>query len=115
MEDIPDAVYSYHIVRLRLKENWDMLFRAYAFKSNIFYKQAQKLCDGSGQRYVISQNSFRKIEIMVPPISQQKTIGKIFNSAEREIDKLKELVKKLKTQKRGLMQKLLTGVWRVKE
>jgi type I restriction enzyme S subunit len=28
MEDIPDAAYSYHVVRLRLKESWDLRFRA---------------------------------------------------------------------------------------
>ena len=32
----------------------------------------------------------------------------------QEIDLLKQLADKYKTQKRGLMQKMLTGVWRVK-
>jgi type I restriction enzyme S subunit len=31
-----------------------------------------------------------------------------------EIDLLKQLADKFKTQKRGLMQKLLTGEWRIK-
>ncbi len=112
MEDIPDAVYSYHIVRLRLHENWGLLYRAYAFKSRDFYKQAEKLCDGSGQRYVLSQDDFRQMEIIIPPLSEQKRIGETLNLAQREIELLKKLAEKQKLQKRGLMQKLLTGEWR---
>ena len=114
MEDIPDAVYSYHVVRLRLHENWDLHYRAYAFKSQNFYKQAQMLCDGSGQRYVISQNNFKNIEVSVPPLDQQKKISSILNTAHQEIDLLKKQAEAYRTQKRGLMQKLLTGQWCVK-
>ena len=114
MEDIPDAVYSYHVVRLRLKEEWDLNFKAYAFKSNYFYKQAYQYCEGSGQRYVISQKSFRKINVFVPPIEKQKHIGQILFKAQNEIKILKNIKYKHKKQKCGLMQKLLTGEWRVK-
>ena len=114
MEDIPDAVYSYHVVRLRVKEEWDLLFKAYAFKSAYFYKQAYQYCEGSGQRYVISQKSFRKIKVYVPPIEKQKQIGQILFNAQNEIKVLKGINNKHKEQKRGLMQKLLTGEWRVK-
>jgi type I restriction enzyme S subunit len=114
MEDIPDAAYSYHVVRLRLHENWDLLYRAYAFKSQNFFKQAQMLCDGSGQRYVISQNNFRNMDVSVPPVDQQKQIAAILNTAQKEIDLLKKQVEAYRKQKRGLMQKLLTGKWRVK-
>jgi len=34
--------------------------------------------------------------------------------AQHEIDLLKQIVNKYKKQKRGLMQKMLTGKWRVK-
>lgn len=109
MENIDLGVYSYHIVRLRLKENWDLKYRAYAFKTDDFFMQAQKLCDGSGQRYVISQDKFRSIKIKVPSIAEQKVIGEILFTADQEISLLKSKVKKLKEQKKGLMQVLLTG------
>lgn len=114
MEDMPDVVYSYHIVRLRLHDDWNLLYRAYAFKSQDFYKQAQMLCDGSGQRYVISQNKFRNMEVSIPPIDKQKQIAETLNTAQKEIDLLKRQVEAHRKQKRGLMQKLLTGAWRVK-
>lgn len=109
LDDMGKAVYSYHIVRFRLKENWDLLFRGYAFKASGFYRQAYRLCDGSGQRYVISQGNFRKMTICVPDINEQKRIAGILSTAQREIDSLKQLVKFYRLQKRGLMQKLLIG------
>ena len=41
-EDITDAGYSYHVVRLRLFEDWDFNFRAYIFKTRFFLDQAEK-------------------------------------------------------------------------
>ncbi|MDD2215404.1 MAG: restriction endonuclease subunit S [Eubacteriales bacterium] len=114
MEDMPDVVYSYHVVRLRLHEDWDLKFRAYAFQTDMFYKQTKTLCDGSGQRYVISQNNFRKIRINVPSIDEQTAIADILSAIDEEIGKEKEKLAALKEQKRGLMQVLLTGKKRVK-
>ena len=113
MEDIANGVYSYHIVRFRLHENIDLLYRAYAFKSSGFFKQAYKYCEGSGQRYVISQSNFRKIEILLPTLERQKEIAEILSYSQREIKMLKQLADKYKTQKHGLMQKMLTGQWRL--
>jgi len=48
-----------------------------------------------------------------PPLEEQKRITETLNLAQREIDLLKKLTEKQKLQKRGLMQKLLTGEWRV--
>jgi type I restriction enzyme, S subunit len=113
MEDIPDAVYSYHVVRLRLIDNWDLKYRAYAFKTDDFYKQAETLCDGSGQRYVISQSKFRNMTVNVPPILEQFAIAEILSSADMDIDLANCKLTKMKEQKKGLMQQLLTGKKRV--
>lgn len=71
VEDLDKAVYSYHIVRFRPNENWDITFRAYVFKSSYFYKQAYRMCAGSGQRYVISQDDFRNMIICIPNLEEQ--------------------------------------------
>ena len=54
------------------------------------------------------------IPIALPNIETQKRIAHTLNTAKREIDTLKTLADHYRTQKRGLMQKLLTGKWRVK-
>ena len=114
MEDMPDVVYSYHVVRLRPFIKLDLLYSAYAFKAYSFYKQASKFADGSGQRYVISQNNFRKMEISLPTLAEQGRIAEILDTGKREINCLKSHVERYRRQKQALMQKFLTGNWRVK-
>ncbi len=109
MEDIADAVYSYHVVRLRLKENWDLKYSAYAFKTREFLNQAEKICDGGGTRYVISLGKFRVMTLPVPPIPEQEAIGKILFDMELEIKKLYGQREKTAALKQGMMQELLTG------
>jgi len=57
---------------------------------------------------------FSKIKILIPSLEEQQQISKTLSSSQHEIDLLKQLTEKYKTQKRGLMQKMLTGEWRVK-
>lgn len=56
---------------------------------------------------------FARIHIPLPSLDEQREINAVLDDAKREIALLQAEVKALKTQKRGLMQKLLTGQWRV--
>lgn len=49
----------------------------------------------------------------LPPLDQQRRIVKALDSTVLEMEMLTKYVEALKTQKRGLMQKLLTGQWRL--
>jgi type I restriction enzyme S subunit len=57
---------------------------------------------------------FAKLPIPLPPIEEQKQIAAILTTARQEIDRLKKQADAFRRQKRGLMQKLLTGEWRVR-
>jgi type I restriction enzyme S subunit len=57
---------------------------------------------------------FAKLPIPLPPMEEQKQIAATLNTARSEIDLLKKQLDAYRRQKRGLMQKLLTGQWRVK-
>lgn len=110
MEDIEDAAYSYHIVRLRLHEDWDLKFRAYIFKTNKFIALAEKICEGSGKRYVISLSKFREMEITFPSDNkEQQAISNILYNIDSEIESLEQNLLKYKMIKQGMMQELLTG------
>lgn len=56
---------------------------------------------------------FARIHIPLPMLEEQREINAVLDDAKREIALLQNEVKALKQQKRGLMQKLLTGQWRV--
>ena len=115
MEDIVNGVYSYHIVRLRPTTPIDLKFSTYAFKTNHFYKQAFSICEGSGQRYVISQDDFRNMTVFIPTdLAEQKAIAEILSKADEEIELLNKKLEAFKQEKKALMQQLLTGKIRVK-
>ena len=110
MEDISDGVYSYHVVRLRLKTNWDLYFRAYIFDTNEFLNQASRQCEGSGTRYVISLPKFRAMTVRFPPnIEEQQAISSILSDMDAEIAALEQRRDKTCAIKQGMMQQLLTG------
>ena len=110
MEDISDGVYSYHVVRLRLREPWNLLYRAYAFKTADFYNQAGKYSQGSGTRYVITQADFAEINVKYPSdAEEQKAIASTIFQMDQEINHLQKLKHKYQLIKQGMMQQLLTG------
>ena len=61
----------------------------------------------------LNKKDFFKITVPCPPPDEQKAIAEALTASQHEINLLKQLAEKYKTQKRGLMQKMLTGEWRV--
>ncbi len=69
---------------------------------------------GAGRNRVLSKSDFLDLLVPLPPLDQQRRIAAILDDAEESITVEKKYLAALKRQKRGLMQKLLTGEWRVK-
>jgi len=69
---------------------------------------------GAGRNRVLSQKDFLKLKVFVPSVPVQKEIGEILAAADKELHLCEDYLKALEKQKRGLMQKLLTGEVRVK-
>lgn len=62
----------------------------------------------------LSRDTLYNIKINFPSIIEQKKIAEVLVAADNAIDCLKKKKILFQTQKRGLMQKLLTGDWLVK-
>lgn len=62
----------------------------------------------------LSAQIMKKLHIVVPPMEEQRAIADILMTADEEINLLNKKLDVLKEQKKGLMQKLLTGEIRVK-
>jgi type I restriction enzyme S subunit len=61
----------------------------------------------------ISPDEFLSTTVPLPPLDQQTKIAQVLDAASADIDLLKRQLAALRVQKRGLMQKLLTGQWRL--
>lgn len=64
-------------------------------------------------RETVSFSEFSHIRFPLPLLEQQQKIANYLNTLREEIALLAAYAGKLKEQKRGLMQKFLTGQWRV--
>lgn len=103
---------AYTVLRAKLKIHDD--FYRHFFKSYLFIEKYLSIAViGIRDGKQISIPDFMTVKIPYPPLEQQKQIASILNTARREIDLLKKQAEAYRKQKRGLMQKLLTGTWRV--
>ena len=76
-------------------------------------KFIQELRVGSGLPN-IQKKDIEKFKIFLPALTEQKKIAQILSICDKEIDTLKSKLQCLKTQKKGLMQQLLSAKVRVK-
>lgn len=73
------------------------------------------MATGNGSvRIRIYYSELSRLKLKLPSLAEQKKIAKLLNAMDREIDLLRKQLDLLKLQKKGLMQKLLTGQVRVK-
>ena len=68
---------------------------------------------GAGRNRTLSQTEFLKNRIPLPSISEQRSVVSFVQVLDQEIDLLRKQLEALREQKKGLMQKLLTGQVRV--
>lgn len=64
---------------------------------------------GAGRNKTLGKSEFMKLKIPVPSIEEQTAIAKALQVADKEINLLKTKTEKLREQKKGMMQVLLTG------
>lgn len=68
---------------------------------------------GAGRNKTLGLTALANIAIPLPPLDEQRKITEILNSADAKLKTLNAKLTHYETIKRGLMQKLLTGEWRV--
>ena len=73
-----------------------------------------KLCAQGGVREIVGFEDFKKMKIKSVSLEKQEKISDFLNIEKSEISLLKKQLEQYKLQKQGLMQKLLTGEWRIK-
>lgn len=99
-----------------LKPGLDPEFYDHLFAAGALNHQLSRLIN-SGVRndglLNLYSDDFFSCRVPVPPIEEQKRIAQALTTAKRELALLDEEIAALTDQKRGLMQKLLTGEWRV--
>lgn len=89
-------------------------FRHY-FKSTDFVKRLSVAVVGIRDGKQISYTDFRSIKLPLPPMAEQQALNELLDLADQDIALCRGRLEGLQHQKRALMQKLLSGEWRLPE
>lgn len=93
-------------------EQVDIEYIFYFMSRPCYYTKLEKLMIGTGQKEM-SETQLMKLVIAIPPLPTQRLITNILKESQKEIFLLKKELDLIRQQKRGLMQKLLTGKWHI--
>ena len=111
------AVVPFVYICFRTKDNTCSEFYKHFFINHGLDSQLKRIITsgarGDGLLNVNSED-FMSLKIPHPIIEEQEAIANVLNSADKEIELAKEKLSNLLSQKRGLMQQLLTGKKRIK-
>lgn len=107
--DAENLVHSYHTIRFRPAANnhFDDNYKAFAFKGEETYEYFRKRATGS-TRFTVSLPIFNELEVLCPPLPEQKKIASILTSVDEVIENTQKQIDKLQDLKKATMNELLT-------
>ena len=84
----------------------------YLFDSDLYKRELYIILAGSAINN-LKNSDIEQVPTLIPPIDAQRKIAEILMITDGDIDIINHRIEAMRTQKRGLMQKLLTGEVRV--
>ena len=109
------AIFSPIYITFELNKNHNIDFFGYLLTTNDFINRVRKYEQGTVyERMAVSPKDFLSYKLKLPSKQEQQKIAEVLSNADKEIELLKNELEELKEQKKGLMQKLLTGEVRVR-
>ena len=90
-----------------------LLVPEFLFQLTSTFKDKLLSVSGKTSFNFVSVKKLKNFEISFPSLSEQNRVVKILSKWEQEVEILKQFSSKYQEQKKGLMQQLLTGKWRI--
>ena len=111
-QGVLSSLYIYFAIKDGNADFYEHYFEA-GFLNKEIYKIAQEGARNHGLLNMSVTEFFNDMHILKPSLEEQEEIAEVLTLADQEINLLKNELEALKEQKRGLMQRLLTGEVRV--
>lgn len=109
------SVSAYYNSIFLTEKNADIDYYESLFKTPVFMNLYDRIAIGSLiEKKRVHLSNFLELEIPLPCKEEQTAIAQVLQAADKEISLLKAKADKLREQKKGLMQQLLTGKKRLK-
>jgi len=96
------------VIKFRAQKNLNNTYLKYHFLSDIFQSYLYRMAIGTTV-LGIQGKILHKMRIPLPPLKEQEKIAEILTTWDSAISKQEELIKVRQENKKGLMQKLLSG------
>jgi len=104
------AIYHYHIWKVECGERLDKGFMYYSL---VWLTAAMKGKTHGSTMMHLTKAGMEKYPMVLPPLCEQRRIAAVLSGVDSKIELLRARQTQFQSLKRGLMQKLLTGEWRV--
>lgn len=119
LDKYESGVLSTLYLCMSLKEQYQSYsnYLVLLFESSYLNNQLALICREGARNHGllnVSKGDFFNLKVQLPSEKEQERIVSVLQLYSKEIDLLKKQLDNYKKQKQGLMQKLLTGQWRVK-
>lgn len=110
-EDLPNTVFSYHVVRFVFQKNVSHEFKKYLCNNYFVLNQFSRLANGT-TRQILGRFDFRSTLVVVPPIEEQQQIANYLDEKTARIDDLiqrkGEMLKLLKEKRAAIINQAVT-------
>lgn len=101
-----------HVCIIRTEASLNPHFLCQYLNSEMGQKQVSRFQAG-GNREGLNYQQIRSFDVPLPPVQEQHEIATVLGCLDEKVEVLMSKQAQYQTLKRGLMQKLLTGEWRV--
>ncbi len=113
-EDMPGVVCGYHLAMGVPKADHCGAYIAHAMRLPAVRNEFAKRANGA-IRFGLTLEALQQISIPTPDNERQRQVVSLLDAADEFVARERKAMDLLRRQKRGLMQKLLTGEWQVPE
>jgi type I restriction enzyme S subunit len=111
MTDLPDVVYSYHLIRFRPEKLIDTSFSRFVFNAQPIVRQLSLACKGT-TRQILTRDDFQTLLIPIPPFAEQSAIAAFLDRETAKIDALvaeqRRLIELLKEKRQAVISHAVT-------
>ena len=117
LNNLNKAVVTTLYICFKLKANVNSNFMEQFFEAGLMTKNLMRIAQEGGRAHGllnIGLSDFFNLKLIIPSLKEQHAISKILEEANQELKLYEKKLVTLQEQKKGLMQKLLTGEIRVK-
>lgn len=111
-EEFDNTICSNAIMSFTVNEDCNNKFIYFLLSRKSYMQKYYHLANGTGQKE-LSESDFLNFNLLIPSLEEQNKIAELLSLIDQDIDSLKQILHLRRLQKKGVMQKLLTGEVRV--